>query len=153
VTEYMPEGSMAARVRRGPLSEADALTAARQAASALAAAHERGILHRDVKPGNMLIASDGRVKVSDFGLAVRTVRRSAQPDGDATATVTLPTRDGGDGIFGTPLYIPPEALAGAPPSAAGDQFAFGVAFHEMLSGRRPFERIRGVEGVLDEPSI
>jgi tetratricopeptide (TPR) repeat protein len=153
VTEYMPEGSMAERVRRGPLPVAEALAAARQTASALAAAHELGILHRDVKPGNMLIASDGRVKVSDFGLAVHTVPLASDAGGEATATLTLPTNEGGDGIFGTPLYIPPEALAGAPPSAAGDQFAFGVAFHEMLAGRRPFERTRGIEAVLEAPSI
>ena len=152
VTEYMPEGSMADRIARGGMTEGEALAAARQTASALAAAHERGILHRDVKPGNLLLASDGRVKVSDFGLAVHTVPPSFA-SGEATATVTLPSDEGADRLFGTPLYIPPEALAGAAPTAAGDQFAFGVAFHEMLTGRRPFSRRRGLEAVLDEPSI
>jgi tetratricopeptide (TPR) repeat protein len=152
VTEYLPEGSMADRIERGPLSPDEALTAARQTASALAAAHERGILHRDVKPANLLVASDGRVKVSDFGLAVHTVP-PAMASGEATATVTLPSDEGADRLFGTPLYIPPEALAGAAPAAAGDQFAFGVAFHEMLTGRRPFSRSRGLQAVLDEPSI
>ena len=152
VTEYMPEGSMVDRIAKGPLTAAEALAAARQAASALAAAHERGILHRDIKPGNLLVAADGRVKVSDFGIAVHTV----PPDlasGEATATVTLPSDEGADRLFGTPLYIPPEALAGAAPSAAGDQFAFGVAFHEMLTGRRPFSRGRGLHAVLDAPAI
>ncbi len=152
VTEYLPQGSMADRIDRGPLTEAEALAAARQTASALAAGHERGILHRDVKPANLLLASDGRVKVSDFGLAVHTVPPAAA-SGDESATVTLPGSPWAGGIFGTPLYIPPEALAGAAPSAAGDQFAFGVAFHEMLTGRRPFSRSRGIQGVLDAPSI
>jgi tetratricopeptide (TPR) repeat protein len=152
VTEYLPQGSMADRIERGPLVVAEALAAARQTASALAAAHERGILHRDVKPANLLVASDGRVKVSDFGLAVHTVPASAGSV-DATATVTLPGDAWRGGIFGTPLYIPPEALAGAAPSAAGDQFAFGVVFHEMLTGRKPFSKNLGVQGVLDAPSI
>ncbi len=152
VTEYLPEGSMADRIERGPLTEAEALTAARQTASALAAGHERGILHRDVKPANLLLASDGRVKVSDFGLAVHTVSPAAG-SGDTTETVTLAGNAWSGGIFGTPLYIPPEALAGAAPTAAGDQFAFGVALHEMLTGRRPFSRSRGIQGVLDAPSI
>ena len=152
VTEYMPEGSLADRIDRGSLTEVEALTAARQAASALAAGHDRGILHRDVKPANLLLASDGRVKVSDFGLAVHTVPPAAE-SGEAMETVTLVANDWGGGIFGTPLYIPPEALAGAAPSAAGDQFAFGVAFHEMLSGKRPFSRSRGIQAVLDAPSI
>ena len=152
VTEYLPEGSMADRIERRPLTEAEALAAARQTASALAAGHERGILHRDVKPANLLLASDGRVKVSDFGLAVHTVPTTAG-SGDTTETVTLAGNAWSGGIFGTPLYIPPEALAGAAPSAAGDQFAFGVAFHEMLTGRRPFSRSRGIQAVLDAPSI
>jgi tetratricopeptide (TPR) repeat protein len=150
VTEYMPEGSMADRIDRGPLTIAEALSAARQAASALAAAHERGILHRDVKPANLLLAADGRVKVSDFGLALHTVPPA--PEGvETTRTFTL---DEGSGkLFGTPLYIPPEALAGMAPTPAADQFAFGVAFHEMLTGRRPFSRKRGLQGVLDPPAI
>jgi tetratricopeptide (TPR) repeat protein len=152
VTEYLPQGSMADRIERGPLTQAEALAAARQTASALAAAHERGILHRDVKPANLLVAADGRVKVSDFGLAVHTVPPAAET-GEAIVTVTIPGSPWSGGIFGTPLYIPPEALAGVPPSAAGDQFAFGVALHEMLTGRRPFSRARGIQAVLDEPSI
>jgi hypothetical protein len=152
VTEFMPEGSMADRIDRGALTEVAALTAARQTASALAAGHQKGILHRDVKPANLLVASDGRVKVSDFGLAVHTVPPSTTA-GNTTATVTLPGDEGSGRLFGTPLYIPPEALQGAMPSPAGDQFAFGVAFHEMLTGRRPFSRKRGLEAVLDAPNI
>jgi len=152
VTEYLPEGSMADRIERGSLTEAEALAAARQTASALAAGHERGILHRDVKPANLLVAADGRVKVSDFGLALHTVPPAVSP-GEGTATVTLAGEAWAGGISGTPLYIPPEVLAGAAPSAAADQFAFGVAFHEMLAGKRPFPRSRGFQGVLDAPSI
>ena len=150
VTEYMPAGSLADRIDRGRMSVTEALTAARQAASALAAAHERGILHRDVKPANLLVAQDGRVKVSDFGLAVNAVPK-AEEGAETTATVTL---DQGSGsLYGTPLYIPPEALAGLPATPAADQFAFGVAFHEMLAGRRPFSRRRGMRAVLDPPAI
>ena len=150
VTEYMPEGSMADMIDRGRLSVTEALTAARQTASALAAAHERGILHRDVKPANLLVAQDGRVKVSDFGLAVNAVPKAAEGV-ETTATVTLD--HGAGSLYGTPLYIPPEALAGLPATPAADQFAFGVAFHEMLAGRRPFSRKRGIHAVLDRPSF
>ncbi len=152
VTEYLPEGSMADRIKKGPLPVIDALTAGRQAASALSAGHERGILHRDVKPGNLLLTADGRVKVSDFGLAVHTVPEDFVSSAD-TDTVTLPGKEGADQLCGTPLYIPPEALTGAAPSFGGDQFAFGVALHEMLTGRRPFTRERGLEAVLDQPAI
>ena len=152
VTEYMPEGSMADRIDRGPLPTIEALQAARQTASALAAAHERGLLHRDVKPGNLLLATDGRVKVSDFGLALHTVPAGIESD-ESTATVTLAREDGAARLCGTPLYIPPEALAGAAQSFAGDQFAFGVSFHEMLTGRRPFARGRGIMAVRDDPTI
>jgi len=72
--------------------------------------------------------------------------------GDQTATVTLPSDEGAGRLSGTPLYITPEVLAGATPAAAGDQFALGVAFHEMLTRRRPFKR-RGLDAVLDDASI
>ena len=150
VTEYMPAGSMADRLARGRLTVMEALEAARQTASALAAAHGRGILHRDIKPANLLVAADGRVKVSDFGLAVNAVPK-AEEGVETTATVTLD--DGSGKLFGTPLYIPPEALAGLPATEAADQFAFGVALHEMLTGRRPFNRERGLRAVLDAPAI
>jgi serine/threonine protein kinase len=155
VTEWMDAGSLAARLRHGPLPERLGLRLARGIASALAAAHARGLLHRDIKPANLLLgAEEGAVKVADFGL----VWRRAEPDADDAASAT--ERDGADGAggrrgmvsgkehalnrgvmesAGTPPYIAPEVLEGDPPDAAADQFAFGVTLCEMLSGRRPFE--------------
>jgi hypothetical protein len=140
VTEWMDAGSLAARLRRGPLPERDGLRLARGIASALAAAHARGLLHRDIKPANLLLgAEEGAVKVADFGL----VWRRADPDaGGRRGMISGREHALNRGVLesaGTPPYIAPEVLEGAPPDAAADQFAFGVTLCEMLSGRRPFE--------------
>jgi len=161
VTELMESGSLAARLRRGPLTEREGLRLARGIASALAAAHARGLLHRDIKPANLLLGKeDGAVKVADFGL----VWRHAGPTGpEAEPGVAAPREaavgpSAGAGArrgpipgreqalnrgvmesAGTPPYIAPEVLEGDPPDPAADQFAFGVTLCEMLTGRRPFE--------------
>ena len=111
------------RIRRGPLPIADALAIARDAAAALALAHRRGIVHRDVKPENLMFDDDGVVKLMDFGLA-----RAAHA---SRMTMTGST-------LGTAAYMPPESVRGGagPP---GDVFALGVMLHEMLAGALPFE--------------
>jgi HAMP domain-containing protein len=91
-------------------------------ARGLAAAHAREIVHRDVKPGNVLLGRDGSIKVSDFGIA------------DLIASAS----EKKDSVFGTPGYMPPEALRGAGHGAAGDLFALGVILYECLTGTRPF---------------
>ncbi len=114
-----------------------------QAGSGLSAAHKAGIVHRDFKPDNVLIGSDGRPRVVDFGLArqaatpteTRPVR--SIPDGPVEASLASPiTRDGA--VMGTPGYMAPEQLAGLPTDARSDQFAFCVALYEALYGKRPF---------------
>ena len=107
-----------------PLPPARARAVALQVLDALACAHARGLVHRDVKPDNILVAEDGRVKVSDFGLA-----RLAGP---VDVAVTTAGR-----VMGTPAYMAPEALAGAEPDARMDLFSLGVVLHEMITGRRP----------------
>ena len=148
--EYMPGGSVAERIAAGPLPEAEALTMARDAADALAAAHRAGIVHRDFKPANLLRTADGLVKVADFGLALRGGAGAPSGAGAGIAgaiagedTVTAPLGDGRR-LAGTPAYMPPEVFEGHSATALGDQFAFGVTLHEMLSGRRP---TRGVPSV------
>ena len=118
-----------------------------QAGRGLAAAHEAGLVHRDFKPENVLVGHDGRVRVSDFGLA----RLTAGPVDSAgkkplspsevegrNATPVSPDLARTAGLVGTPAYMAPEQLAGRPVDARADQFAFCVALHEALAGARPF---------------
>jgi eukaryotic-like serine/threonine-protein kinase len=100
---------------------------------ALEYAHARGVVHRDIKPENVLIEADGRAKVTDFGIA------RLMGDRGAAGTVTTAGR-----LVGTPAYMPPEALAGAPPDPRMDVFAVGVLLHEALTGQRPAGRAVGV---------
>jgi serine/threonine-protein kinase len=109
---------------RGMLSPDDAARIAVDVASALEAAHRRGIVHRDVKPGNILITDDGDVKVTDFGIA-RAVS-------EASMTVTGTT-------LGSVHYFSPEQASGDEVTGASDVYSLGIVLYEMLTGRRPFE--------------
>jgi predicted ATPase/serine/threonine protein kinase len=114
----------------------DAIDIGTQVASALAAAHARGIVHRDIKPDNIMMRPDGYVKVLDFGLAKVSV---SDGPSDETACMT------GTGIvMGTPEYMSPEQAAGEAVDFRSDQFAFGILMYELLSGRRPFRRASAV---------
>ena len=115
-------------IPRDGLPVGTALRHAGEIASALAHAHARGVVHRDLKTRNVMVTDAGQVKVLDFGLA-RRLQRQAQRD----ESITLPGV-----IAGTPGFVPPEVLRGDPPDERGDIFAMGVALYEMLSGERPF---------------
>ncbi len=111
----------------------------RQAARGLQAAHEAGVVHRDFKPDNALLGTDGRVRVVDFGLASPMegdVRTPTLPP--ASTEHTLPVTETG-AVLGTPSYMAPEQFAGDPTEPRTDQFAFCVALWEALFGERPFE--------------
>ncbi|WP_433265433.1 serine/threonine-protein kinase [Actinosynnema sp. CS-041913] len=125
VMELVPSESLADLVRqRGPLDAAQGAVVADAVAAALEAAHRAGITHRDVKPGNVLVADDGRVKLTDFGIA-RNV---------AEATLT------GRGIaLGTPAFIAPEVAAGGAVSQAADQWSLGATLFAAMTGRQPYE--------------
>ncbi|MCP3963259.1 MAG: protein kinase [bacterium] len=104
-------------------------------ADALAAAHEQGVVHRDLKPGNLMVDDQDRVKVLDFGLA-----KLADPDsaGADELTATAPLTETGR-ILGTPPYMSPEQLLGRRLDVRTDVFSFGIILYEMATGRRPFE--------------
>ncbi|MFC6089496.1 serine/threonine-protein kinase [Saccharothrix lopnurensis] len=125
VMELVPSSSLAEVVRqRGPLTDEQGAVVADAVAAALEAAHRAGITHRDVKPGNVLVADDGRVKLTDFGIA-RNV-----------AEATLTSR----GIMlGTPAFIAPEVAAGEEVSSAADQWSLGATLFTAMTGSRPYE--------------
>ena len=119
------EGITLARLlqREGPLPVAKALDIAAQAADALACAHSHGVIHRDVKPANILLRQDGHVKVADFGIA------KAGMGNDLTRTGV---------VMGTAKYLSPEQVSGSPADACSDIYALGIVLYEMVCGAPPF---------------
>jgi alkyl hydroperoxide reductase subunit AhpC len=111
------------------------LSVARQIAAGMAAAHAHGIVHGDLKPDNVMVTSEGLVKVLDFGLA-RRLRRSQPILTDDTAE--LGVAEAGDGLFGTPRYLAPEQVRGEPATHISDVFSLGVIFYELATGRPAF---------------
>jgi Tol biopolymer transport system component len=136
VSELLEGETLREKMATGPVAQRKALDYALQIAHGLGAAHERGIVHRDMKPENVFVTSDGRVKILDFGLA-----KLMEPDGEAVGT-DLPTRklktDPGT-IMGTIAYMSPEQVRARPLDHRTDIFSFGVIFYEMLSGKRAFD--------------
>lgn len=123
VMEHVAGAPLAAQIRLAPRR---AIEVARQVCAALAHAHGRGVVHRDIKPENILIAADGRVKVTDFGIA-----RLVAPSPGAPAITRA------DHAAGTPYYLAPEAVHGAPPDPRMDLYSLGVVLHQMLTGSLP----------------
>ncbi len=119
----------------GPLPVRRALDVAGQIAEALAAAHENGIVHRDVKPENVFIGPDGRVKLLDFSLA-RNAGSHREASDTRSPTVTDVSRPGS--VAGTVAYMSPEQAKGEPVDYRSDQFSLGIVLYEMLTGLRPF---------------
>ena len=124
VMEFVDGPSLADLLAVGPIEPARALDIISQAAEGLSAAHRAGLVHRDVKPGNILIGKDGLVKVTDFGIAYAV----------GQAPVTSPGL-----VMGTTQYIAPERIAGDPGSAASDVYALGIVLHECLTGVPPHD--------------
>jgi serine/threonine-protein kinase PpkA len=130
--EYFPDGSLAEVISKG-LSARQALSLLAQAASALREVHGRGIVHRDIKPGNLMARADGSIVLADFGIAKRLgddLGRTLQGE-----------------LYGTPYYVSPEQIEGSPATMQSDIYSLGIIFHEMLTGRRPFEA-ESVSGLI-----
>lgn len=125
----------------GRMNAAATLSLVRSMASALAAAHAAGIVHRDFKPGNVVLVRSGEGKtrpvVTDFGLALQNLRSNES----ATATST-------QGVVGTPAYMSPEQLEGRPATPASDVYALGLVIYEMITGVRPFQGDTSVSAAL-----
>src|SRR5262249_36836522 len=139
VMELVPGDTLAERIQRGPIPVEEALGIAKQIAEALEAAHEQGIIHRDLKTANIKVREDGTVKVLDFGLA-----KAMEPVGTSSVNVsqspTLSMQATQAGvIFGTAAYMSPEQARGKRVDRRADIWAFGCVLYEMLTGRKAFD--------------
>jgi eukaryotic-like serine/threonine-protein kinase len=141
--ELVDGESLRSRLAGGPVAVAESVRIARCMARALAKAHAAGIVHRDIKPDNVLLGDDGQVKILDFGLAklrAQTIDAAVASGSDTAVqqaeTASHITEDGR--ILGTPGYMSPEQARGKPVDARTDVFALGVVLYELLSGRQPF---------------
>jgi len=134
VMELVSGQTLKDRLESGPLSPQESLTLASEVASALEEAHEHSVIHRDLKPGNIIVTPRGHAKILDFGLA-KMLATSADDE-------THPLTD--TGVIGTPLYMSPEQAEGKPVDARTDLWSLGVVLYESLTGKAPF---RGGSGV------
>lgn len=130
VMEYLNGPTLAQKLEAGPLSEPEICELGGQIAIAMAEAHEHGVIHRDLKPGNVILTTKGLAKVLDFGLA-KLLQPSVEDGLTATATQTL--------AVGTLPYMAPEQLRGETADARTDVHAVGAVLYEMATGRRPFD--------------
>ena len=143
VMQFCDGETLAARLERGPLGADDTADVLGQVADALAFAHRAGLVHRDIKPHNIMVSPHGRVKFLDFSLVK--VAGLAGPS-DNTPTETVLTFQGSP--VGTASYMAPEQIRCEPVDARADLFALGVVMYECLTGRRPFEG-RSTYEILD----
>ena len=135
--ELVDGESLANRIARGPLPLTEAIPLARQIAEAVAAAHAQGVVHRDLKPHNIVIRTDGTAKVLDFGLAKAIGDEAVASSGAAMTETALGTAVGV--VMGTPAYMSPEQATGGAVDTRTDIWALGCVLFEMLAGQRAFD--------------
>jgi len=135
--EMIPGATLSSTLAAGPFDEGEVLKLGMQLADALAAAHARGVVHRDLKPGNLIVSPEGRLKILDFGLATL-----FKPTGEANVTRSITETQG---VSGTLPYMSPEQLRGEPADARSDIYSAGTVLYEMATGQRPFPQSQGAE--------
>jgi alkyl hydroperoxide reductase subunit AhpC len=149
--EYISGQPISQLAREDRLPMESLVSIGRQIAAGMAAAHAAGIVHGDLKPENVMVTSEGLVKVLDFGLA-RRLRRSPPVSSDDTAELGLAEQ--GDGLFGTPRFLAPEQVRGEPACQGSDVFSLGLVLYELATGKMAFpagnllrilDQIRSVE--------
>ncbi len=148
VTEYIAGLTLSERLAQGALREPELLELGMQLAEGLAAAHAQGLVHRDLKPGNLRLTTDDRLKILDFGLAMR--QPSLAEFNAAETLVAIPE------ISGTLHYMPPEQLCAAPPDARSDIYSAGAVLYEMATGRSPFADVAApglIEAILHQTPV
>ncbi len=132
VMQYAEGETLKQVINNKPLGSDATFAIALQIADALQTAHERGIIHRDIKPGNIMVNESGRVKVLDFGLAKSIAHETSDSNGES---IDL-TQQGA--VLGTPAYMSPEQAQGERADPRSDIFSFGIVLYEMATGRKPF---------------
>lgn len=146
--EYIDGQTLRERAANSSMTVGDVLDIAIQATSALAEAHEAGIVHRDVKPDNIMIRRDGIVKVLDFGLAKLSEQQAPVfVDSEAPTSINIKTEPGV--VMGTAVYMSPEQARGLPVDARTDIFSFGIVLYEIIAGRLPFKGSDRVEVLME----
>src|SRR5271169_5192805 len=141
VTEYVPGVTLNAKIAGRPLSEGEVLHLGKQLASGLENAHRQGVIHRDLKPGNLRVTPEGRLKILDFGLAFllhAEAESEARGETTVTASVTESFEDAG-----TLPYMSPEQIKGNKPDARADVWSAGAVLYEMSTGKAPFGDMTG----------
>jgi len=138
VMELIPGKPLSERLHGGAMSQPDIVRLATQLAEGLAAAHDQGVIHGDLKPANLFVTPDGRLKILDFGLAKHTPTASGA---DVTRSLTADTGK----VAGTLPYMSPEQLRGLNIDSRSDIYAAGTVLHEMATGRRAFPQTQGAE--------
>ena len=135
VMEYVPGRTLRSLLRSGRIARADAVRIVREIASTLGEAHRAGIVHRDVKPDNVIVGDDGRVVLLDFGIV-----KNLETGDDAAQLSTQLTSEGT--VIGTPAYLAPEQALAREVGPPSDQFALGVTAYELLTGKLPWTATR-----------
>ena len=134
VSELLEGESLRRRLDRGAVPSRKVIDYARQAADGLAAAHDKGIVHRDIKPDNLFVTDEERVKILDFGIA------KLRQQGDESARLPLGAQTAESAVVGTAAYMSPEQVRGETVDARSDIFSLGAILFEMLAGRAAFTR-------------